>query len=87
MANVINGLPIILIDLIDLYKWIIIIYCFMSWLPGAATSKLGVFIGRMVDPFLGIFDLFIPPILGISFSPIFAFIVLDLLARFIGMIF
>ncbi|KJY48623.1 Uncharacterized protein JG29_10260 [Bombilactobacillus mellis] len=87
MTNIVNGLPIILIDLIGLYKWIIIIYCFMTWLPGAVTSKLGMWIGRIVNPFLNLFDRFIPPIFGISLSPIFAFIVLDIIERWIGSIF
>ncbi|MBA1434350.1 YggT family protein [Lactobacillus bombi] len=80
-------MPIIIIELFDLYKWLIVIYCLMSWLPGAATSKLGVWLGKIVNPFLSIFDRFIPPIFGISFSPIFALIVLEFIERFISGIF
>lgn len=87
MNNIVSGLPIVIIDIIEAYKWLVVIYCLLTWLPGAFRSKLGILLGKIVSPFLSFFDRFIPPIFGISFSPIFAFIVLDLIERLIGYIF
>ncbi|UQS82883.1 YggT family protein [Bombilactobacillus folatiphilus] len=76
-----------LIYLIDIYEWLIIIWALLTWFPGASQSKLGVLLGNLVNPFLSIFDRIIPPILGISFSPVWAFLVLDLIKQLVYKIF
>lgn len=60
--------------LFDLYRWVMIIYIFMSWLPNVQNSKFGVSVAYFVEPYLGIFRKIIPPMGGIDFSPILAFI-------------
>lgn len=67
----------ILNTVIQIYIWLIIANALMSWLPGAYESKLGRFVGRLVQPFLDIFR-FIPAIGGIDFSPLVAIIMLEL---------
>lgn len=63
--------------LFELYSLAIVVYVLMSWFPGAQQSKFGEFLGKICDPYLGFFDRFIPPIGGVSFSPIVALIALQ----------
>ncbi|MCM2534075.1 YggT family protein [Neobacillus pocheonensis] len=56
----------------DIYYWLILISIFGSWFPRFYSSKLGIWIGKLVDPYLGIFRKFIPPLGVIDFSPIIA---------------
>lgn len=66
----------------DIYYWLILISIFGSWFPQFRTSKLGSIIGRLVDPYLGIFRKFIPPLGMIDFSPIIALIAYRYLGGF-----
>ncbi len=63
--------------LFELYSLAIVVYVLMSWFPGAQQSKVGDFLAKLCDPYLGFFERFIPPIGGISFSPIVALIALQ----------
>ena len=67
----------IITGLFQLYTLAIVVYCLMSWFPGALQTKFGMFLDRIVSPFLDLFH-FIPPIFNIDFSPIIALIVLGL---------
>jgi len=62
--------------LISAYILLIVVYALMSWLPGAYQSRLGQFIGRLVNPFLSYFDRIALGPLG--FGPVVAIIVLTL---------
>ncbi|SEM57046.1 YggT family protein [Ligilactobacillus sp. WC1T17] len=73
-------LTLIVADLFRIYGLLIVVYCFLSWFPNAQNSKFGYYISRICEPYLSLFD-FIPPIAGISFSPIIALIVLDFVER------
>lgn len=59
-----------------IYQFMIIIYIFMSWVPSARSSKFGEYLGRIVEPYLGFFRKFIPPIGMIDISPIIALLLL-----------
>ncbi|KJY61907.1 YGGT family protein [Bombilactobacillus mellifer] len=83
MTNLVTGLPIVLIDIMEIYKWVIIIAALLTWLPGAYQSKIGQFFARLTEPVLGFFDRIIPPIFGISLSPIWAFLVIDIIEHLI----
>lgn len=65
----------------EAYQLMMVVYVLLSWFPGAWDSALGRILGSLVDPFLGLFRRFIPPLAGIDFSPIIAFFALDLLQR------
>lgn len=67
----------IITGLFQLYTLAIVVYCLMSWFPGALQTKFGMLLDRIVSPFLDLFH-FIPPIFNIDFSPIIALIVLGL---------
>ena len=61
-----------------IYEVMVLVYIFMSWVPESRSTQLGRFLAGMVEPYLSIFRKFIPPIGMIDFSPIIAFIVLDI---------
>ena len=63
--------------LFTIYNFMIIVYILMSWFPGARDSQIGEILGKAVEPYLGIFRKFIPPIGGmLDISPIVALIAL-----------
>ncbi|WP_373282932.1 YggT family protein [Macrococcus hajekii] len=64
--------------LIRLYSYAIIVYIFMSWIPGLRESGVGRFIGKIVEPYLEIFRKIIPPLGMFDFSPIVAIFVLNM---------
>ena len=71
---------------VDIYTWIILAYCIMTWFPVATgvIADIRDALSKIVDPFLGIFRKFIPPIGGmIDISPIVALIVLQFVVRFV----
>ena len=61
-----------------IYEFLMIIYILMSWIPESRSTQLGRVISGFVEPYLSIFRKIIPPLGMIDFSPIIAFIVLDL---------
>ncbi|MDT7014772.1 YggT family protein [Levilactobacillus namurensis] len=61
---------------ISAYILLIVVYALMSWLPGAYRSRLGQFVGRIVNPFLSYFDRIALGPLG--FGPVVAIVVLTL---------
>lgn len=63
--------------LIGLYITLICIWCLLSWFPNARSTQLGSLIDRLVEPYMRWFD-FIPPLGGVSFSPVVAIFVLYL---------
>ena len=70
-------LTLLVVDIFRVYEFLIVAYCLLSWFPGAYESKIGQLLIKLCQPYLDLFD-FIPPIAGISFSPIVALIVLEL---------
>nr|MBC9199836.1 YggT family protein [Paenibacillus sp. PL91] len=65
----------------SIYSFMIIGYVLLSWLPNARDSFIGVFLGKLVEPYLGIFRRFIPPIGGmLDLSPIIALFALRFIA-------
>ena len=77
----------LLLSLVDLYAWIILAYCILSWIPDTGNTVLRdvkAFLARLVEPFLAPFQKIIPPIGGmVDSSPIIAFCVLQWGARLI----
>lgn len=64
--------------LVNIYFYILIIYIFMSWIPGARESVVGEWMGKICEPYLEIFRRFIPPIGMFDFSSIVALLFLNL---------
>ena len=70
--------------LLEIYAWVIFIYVILSWFPHETgiMAKIYDALGTVCEPYLKLFRKFIPPVGGrgaaIDFSPIVAFIVLQL---------
>lgn len=59
--------------LYNIYFYMIIAFVLLSWVPNARESYIGQLLGRVTEPYLGIFRRFIPPLGGmIDISPIVA---------------
>ncbi|MDF2858127.1 MAG: putative rane protein [Neobacillus sp.] len=67
----------LLISLINIYKWMMIIYILMSWFPNMKESQIGTGLARLCEPFLEPFRRVIPPIGMMDLSPLAAFFVLS----------
>lgn len=68
----------IILNIIDIYRLILVVYFLMSWLPGAYQSTLGQLLIRVCEPYVGFFRRFIPPIGFISIAGIAAYLSLTL---------
>ena len=55
-----------------IYRYMLIGYILLSWVPAAQDSAVGRFLATVCEPFLGFFRKFIPPIGMIDISPIVA---------------
>ncbi len=68
--------------LFQAYFYAIIFYVLSSWVPPLRESKVGQFAGMIVEPYLGFFKRFIPPLGMIDFSPIVAIFVYHYISGF-----
>ena len=62
----------ILWNLFNIYRFMIFGYILMSWIPSLQQSSIGEILGKLVEPYLGLFRKIIPPIGMIDISPIIA---------------
>jgi YggT family protein len=61
----------------SIYRWMLIAYILLSWVPNIRESSVGVMLGKIVEPYLTPFRKIIPPIGGmLDVSPIIALIAL-----------
>jgi uncharacterized protein YggT (Ycf19 family) len=58
--------------LFQIYRWLIIAYILISWVPQLQNSSIGNIIRKLVEPYLAPFKRFIPPLASVDFSPIVA---------------
>lgn len=77
----------ILMNGITLYRYVLIVYALLTWFPQAYGSKLFEGIEKISRPYLDIFDRFLGPIAGVSFSVIFGLFGLTLIQILIANIF
>ena len=86
-----NSLLYLIIQIISLYKWVLIIYIIMTWLINFNifnTSNRFVYslmevLYKLSEPSLKIVRKYIPKFGSIDISPIIVFIVLEFLQRLI----
>ncbi len=77
-----NDVLLVLLQLINLYKLLLIARILLTWLPNINWySQPFKFLADITDPVMEPFRRLIPPLGGIDFSPILLFIVLDLVSR------
>lgn len=69
--------------LFQIYTLMLFARIISSWIPEFRDSKLIQFIAFYTDPYLDIFRRVVPPLGGIDFSPILAFIALSFLEKLI----
>lgn len=62
----------LIIQAVEIYWFICIIYIFMSWIPNARESSFGQAIGKLVEPLFAPFRQIIPPLGMIDLSPLVA---------------
>lgn len=76
-------LLVIIQKALDIYEWVIVIWCLMSWLPrnGGLLDDIRAAMGMLVEPYLNLFRRFIPPVMGVDFSPVVAILALGLIER------
>ncbi|MFS0778719.1 YggT family protein [Neobacillus sp. 3P2-tot-E-2] len=67
----------VLIQLLGIYKWMLIIYILLSWFPNMRDSQIGAILGKLCEPFLEPFRKIIPPLGMMDLSPLAAFLVLS----------
>lgn len=70
----------------DFYNILIIVYCLLSWLPrstGGLIDDLNLALESIVGRFLNVFRQFIPPVMGVDFSPIVAILALSIIERLV----
>lgn len=77
----------LILTLINIYRYLMIGYILLSWVPNARESFIGELLGKLVEPYLSPFRKVIPPIGMIDISPIVAFIVLFFLQLGVGEVF
>ena len=64
-----------------IYRYMLIGYILMSWIPALQESAVGRFLEKACEPYLGFFRKFIPPIGMIDISPIVGLFVLYFIER------
>ena len=76
----------LLVQLIDFYELLIIVYVIMSWFRPSSGLLLDLYrtLGTITEPWLGIFRRFVPLIGMIDFSPLVAIIALQLIQRLLA---
>lgn len=76
----INNVIYAINNLFEIYFWIILVRCLLSFVPSIDWYKQPfTFIRDVSDIYLNLFRKFIPPIGGLDFSPIVAIIVLQII--------
>lgn len=66
----------ILINIVGIYRYILIIHIILSWFPQVRQTSFGRFISSIAEPFLEPFRRIIPSIGMFDFSPIVAILAL-----------
>lgn len=70
--------------LFTFYFILIILNCFLTWIPNIDMEKQPIKSLRTItEPFLGLFRKFIPPVGGLDFSPVVALIALQIIQQLI----
>lgn len=75
----------ILINFLQIYSILLIVRILLTWFQGAEWAY-GIisFLSPITDPYLNIFRSLIPPLGGMDFSPILAFILLSVVQQLLG---
>jgi YggT family protein len=74
----------IIANFIQLYSVVLLIRCLLTWIPSLDFSTQPFrTLADVTDPYLNLFRGLIPPLGGMDFSPMLAFLALNLLGTFL----
>ena len=76
----------IITSLFNFYSILVVLYCLLTWFPrgnGGIVDDLSAVLESIVGPYLGFFRRFIPPMMGIDFSPVVAILALNIIERLV----
>jgi YggT family protein len=75
----------VLSTFIQIYSALLIIRILLTWFPNVNMyNQPFLALTQITDPYLNLFRSIIPPLGGMDFSPMLAFIVLNLVSSFLG---
>ena len=80
------SLAYVVMRLFEFYEILVVVWCILSWIPFSPDGLLGdvaTVIDRIVHPYVGDFQRFIPPVGGLDFSPLIALVVLSFIERLV----
>ncbi len=80
------SLAYVVMRLFEFYEILVVVWCILSWIPFSPDGLLGdvaTVIDRIVRPYVGVFQRFIPPVGGLDFSPVIALVVLSFIERLV----
>ncbi|MEC4819342.1 MAG: YggT family protein [Scytonema sp. PMC 1069.18] len=80
-----NLLITTLLQFIQIYSLLLVIRVLLSWFPNVNWfNQPFAALSQITDPYLNMFRSIIPPLGGIDFSPILAFLLLNVLSMLLG---
>lgn len=79
LSSFVATLGNLLLNVVAIYRVILIVYFLLSWLPGAYQSTIGQLLIAVCEPYVGFFRQFIPPIGFISLAGLAAYFSLNLI--------
>jgi len=79
-----SKLVILVIQAIEIYSYIMLIWAICSWFPQLHGSKFFSVVDRLVYPYARVFRNLVPPIGGFDFSIIVAFLALSLAQKLLA---
>lgn len=75
----------ILVNFLQIYTILLIVRILLSWFQGVGWAYQAMsFLSPITDPYLNVFRSFIPPLGGIDFSPILAFMLLSFIQQILS---
>lgn len=75
----------VLATFITYYSYLLIIRVLLTWFPNVNWyNQPFAALSQITDPYLNLFRSIIPPLGGMDFSPILAFLLLNLAGDFLG---
>ncbi|AFY50897.1 putative integral membrane protein [Nostoc sp. PCC 7524] len=79
-----NLLITTLVTFLSIYSYLLIIRVLLTWFPNVNWyNQPFAALSQITDPYLNLFRSIIPPLGGMDFSPILAFLVLTLTSDFL----
>ncbi len=72
---------IILLISFQAYEIMIFMHVLFSWIYPVNKPKFVLVVAQLVEPYISVFRKVIPPVFGLDFSPIIAFLVISLASK------